>query len=150
MQADELDSRRALCSGYRTEGVTIAQIETELGVVLPGSDELVCVRLHTRGDAQCDPRLARALARKRLQPVEFVETVDVDVVYSGGNRVSKLGETLVVAVEDATVGRHTGRQSNIEFARRGDIEHQALFVSEPRHRLAEKGLGGIHDAVRAE
>ncbi|CAB4825848.1 unannotated protein [freshwater metagenome] len=110
VETDQLDGSRPLRPGHGTECVPVAEVEAELGVVLTGGDELVRVCLDTGRDAQRHVRGWEALGGERLEPIEFVEAVHVDVVNARSDRVAQFLERLVVPVEYAAVRRHTRRQ----------------------------------------
>jgi hypothetical protein len=63
------------------------------------------------------------------------------------DRGAQLVEALVVAVQHAALGRHPGRQGDVQLAAGGDVEVHALLVGEAGHRPAQERLGGVGDAV---
>ena len=46
-------------------------------------------------------------------------------------------------MEDQPGRGHSGREGDVQLATRRDIKVHALFMSQPGHRLAEEGLGGV-------
>ena len=125
--------------------------ETELGVLLPRSDEVVRVRL----DAGCHPGEDLGPGRRRRgqrvqqasEAGDLVEGVDDDPGDTMLQRRRELVGRLVVAVEHETVRGDAGRERDVELTTRGDIEAHALLVGQPCHGSAQERLGGVRDAV---
>ena len=46
-------------------------------------------------------------------------------------------------MEDQPVRRHSRREGDVQLTPRRDVKVHALFMSQPGHRLAEEGLGGV-------
>ena len=61
-------------------------------------------------------------------------------------RLQLLGR-LVVAVQHDALGREPRVQGDVQLAAGRDVEVEALFGHEPRHRGAEKRLARVRDAV---
>ncbi len=59
----------------------------------------------------------------------------------------QLVDRLVAAVKDEAVWRDAGGECDVQLAAGCDIEVHALLVSQTGHGAAQKGLGGVGDAV---
>ena len=151
VDADELDRGQRLQARHGLGGGARRQPEPELGVLLAGADEFVGVRLHARGDPD-EHRRARAgpggvATGEALQAVDLVEGVDDDAAHPGIESAHQLRLGLVVAVQHQARRGHAGGQGHVQLPARGDVEPHALLVGQARHGRAQKGLGGIGDAV---
>ena len=62
VEADEVDRRRLLRSQGGALGITVGEVEAELGVVLPGCDVGVGVGVNAGRDAEQDVRRRQAFA----------------------------------------------------------------------------------------
>ena len=78
---------------------------------------------------------------------DLVERVDDDAADALLQRRRQLVGRLVVAVEDEPLRRDAGRERHMELATGRHVEVHALLVGQPGHGPAQKGLGGVGDAV---
>ncbi len=133
-------------ASHRRERVTACDAEAELRVVGAGLDELVRVRL----DARRHPDLHRGRGKpardERGDAVELVHRVDDDAPDPAFERVAQLVGRLVVAVEDDARDRKARVQRDEQLPAAGDVEMEARFVDQLRHRGAEKRLARVRGA----
>ena len=106
--------------------------------------------MDTRSDAQLHSGRGKTLRMQRFQPFELIETVDDDLAHAGAHRLPEFLGRLVVAVQNAAVGRHTRVQDSVELASRGDIEQEALLDRQAGHRPAQEGFRRVDDVARPE
>ena len=136
-------------SRHRLRGGTRRQSETELRVLLTGSDEFVGVGLDAGRDAYEHVRTGAGGHRARQvgQPIDLVERVDHDAPHSHGQSTGQFLDGLVVAVHDETTRRHPCRQRDVQLTTGRHVQPHPFFVGQTGHRRAQKGLGGIGHAL---
>ena len=146
MDADEFSPRQQLECADRLGGRAGQHREPEFGVLLSGPHEFMSVRLDSRGYPDQDPGplgACRWAIEQSAQSGDLVKGVDHDAAHPAGQGVGQLLFRLVVAMEDQPVRRHSRREGDVQLTPRRDIKVHALFMSQPGHRLAEEGLGGV-------
>ena len=88
MNTDKINRSRGSRTSSRFVCIAIAQVETELRVVLASGDVFVCVNRNAWRNSQLHSRSRKPLCMQRIQLVQLVEIVDNDVTNTCFNRHS--------------------------------------------------------------
>ena len=150
MDAGQFDGGHELECGNGVGGGPGGDGEAELRVLLPGSHELVCVRLDSGRDPHQDLRSLRSPGdglQEATQAGDLVERVDDDPADALPQGCRQLVGRLVVAVKDEPLRRDAAGECDMELATGRDVEVHALLVGQTGHGEAQEGLGGIGDTV---
>ena len=147
MDAPVAQSRRGERLLHGAQRGPVGDVEAELGIRLPGSDQPVRLRIDA-GRGPYQHVLLDALAPDDLRKHrQLQEVIDDDVSDARLDGHLQLFYGFVIPVQGQPLHRESCLKRHVQLAKRRHVHRQSLFGDDGGHRGREERLAGVVDLV---